>query len=225
MFDLEDAPVRIKLLPRDRRGYPVPWFVAWIDGEPRFEVMDGHRLQQALRDQRCWVCGGFMRAGDRAFVIGPMCSVNRTSAEPPSHLECAVYSAKHCPFLTNPKQTRLIDVPRIAAAHEEAGVVDPAGSMIRRNPGVALVWVTERGRYHAFPDPGAATASPGVLFNVGEPVAAHWYAQGRAATRAEVMDSIESGFPLLADMAKQDGAEAVIQLYAMREAALEFVPA
>jgi hypothetical protein len=35
-----------------------------------------------------------------SFVVGPMCGINRNSAEPPSHKECAQWSARNCPFLS-----------------------------------------------------------------------------------------------------------------------------
>lgn len=32
MISLPPIPDAIAKLPRDERGYPVPWFVPWIDG-------------------------------------------------------------------------------------------------------------------------------------------------------------------------------------------------
>ena len=49
-------PARIARLPV-HKGYPVPWFVAWIDGVPDFRVADGRKLWEAVRHSRCWVCG------------------------------------------------------------------------------------------------------------------------------------------------------------------------
>jgi len=31
---LPSLPLAMRGLPRDHRGYPVPWFVAWVDGKP-----------------------------------------------------------------------------------------------------------------------------------------------------------------------------------------------
>jgi hypothetical protein len=118
----------------------------------------------------------------RAFTIGPMCAVNRTSSEPPSHLECSRFSARNCPFLTRPR------MKRVGEENLPCGAVTAAGEMIKRNPGVALVWVTKR--YEAFPD-----GKGGTLFDIGEPHAVEWYAQGREASRAEVLESIETGLP------------------------------
>ena len=179
MNTVENIPPRIAKLPTDARGYPVPWFVAWIDGAPDFRVVEQGRIGEAILDQRCWICGEKL-GRYLAFVIGPMCAVNRISSEPPSHRECAEFAARACPFLTMPKMKR-----------NEKGLPEdyqaPAGVFIKRNPGVAVLWISES--YHLIKDRG------GVLFEVGKPVEVLWFAEGRKATRAEIMESITSGFP------------------------------
>ena len=207
-----EMPVRIAMLPRDKHGRPVPWFAAWIGGQPDFRVVGPGKTEIARLDRRCWVCGiTFRRQEDRAFVIGPMCAVNRVSAEPPSHRDCAIYSATACPFLATPNMTR-------RERHLPEGTADPPGISIRRNPGVALVWVTGYRSYKAFRD------GDGYLFNIGEPKQALWFARGREATRAEVLASIDSGLPILADMAERDGTGAVAELAVLHERALGLVP-
>lgn len=190
---LPEIPRNIARL-RRHRGYPVPWFVADIDGEPDFRILKPNAIEEAWRWGWCWVCGR-PTGTTVAFVIGPMCAVNRNSAEPPSHRECAVFSALACPFLTRPHMER-------REAGKPEGTVEPAGIMLRRNPGVALVWVVRKKnikyRYG--------------LFNVGEPQETLWFAEGREATRAEIEASIESGLPMLREMAEAEGDGAVEQL-------------
>jgi hypothetical protein len=126
-----------------------------------------------------------------------MCTVNRVSAEPPSHLACAEYAARACPFLSKPNMRRNeVDMPE---DHR-----NPAGVMITRNPGVTALWVTRN--YKLMRD------GDGVLFLIGEPEDVYWYAEGRTATRAEVMASISSGLPLLEAEAIKDGPEAMEEL-------------
>jgi hypothetical protein len=138
-----------------------------------------------------------------------MCAINRVASEPPSHRECAEFDAKACPFLTRPKMRRNEkDLPDERC--------DPAGQHIPRNPGVALIWVTKS--YRPF------DAGNGVLFEVGEPVETMWFAEGRGATRREVLDSITSGLPFLMDVAKKEGAGAVAELEKQTEDALRLVP-
>jgi len=210
----DSMPVMIARLPRNKANYPVPWFVWWNDeGVPDFRVVKPGAVPQALALRLCWICGhAFLPRENRAFTIGPMCAVNRISAEPPSHYGCAVFAATRCPFLIRPQMTR-------RERHMPAEAVPPAGFSIRRNPGVALVWVTVHKGWHAFRD-----GDGGILFDVGEPRRVRWYAEGRAATRAEVLASIESGLPLLLDAAGAGGAEAVNELEAMRQRALILVP-
>jgi hypothetical protein len=206
----EPMPARIAALPVNKAGYPVPWFVAWIDGEPDFRVIGPGRIIEALRIARCWICGD-LRSHRSSFVIGSMCAVNRVSSEPPSHLDCAIYAATHCPFLTKPKMHR-------RESRKPEGIVAASGVALDRNPGVALVWTSRTWRL--VPD-----GVGGLLFDVGEPESVAWYAEGRQATRAEVLTSIGSGLPLLREVADEDGPEAVAELTQMHERALALVPA
>jgi len=188
-------PPQIAKLPVDKHGYPVPWFVAWIDGLPDFRVIGTGRIQRAVQEGRCWICGRPRNSRSlSAFVIGPMCSVNRVSAEPPSHVDCATYSALVCPFLSTPNMRR-----REANLPEDAS--EPAGVMLKRNPGVTLVWITRSWRIEH--------VGRGLLWFVGHPLDVLAFAEGRPATREEVTASIESGLPALREIAEAEGLDAV----------------
>lgn len=193
-------PPRIAKLQRDGRGYPIPRFIDRKadkpDGEPDFRIMDGKYLQQCIKYSMCWICGGALQRR-KTFPIGPMCAINRNIAEPPSHMECCLYSVKVCPFLSIPEMRRI-----------EAGKPDGvwvSGEMIARNPGAICLWTVEK--YKTW------TPAPGqILFDIGEPVAVEWWARGRAATRAEVDASIASGLHHLEELARQqDGGMAHLQ--------------
>lgn len=188
------TPWRIVKLPIAANGFYVPWFVSMVDGEPEFRVADGEKLRRAVEQKLCWVCG--MELGTKmTFVIGPMCAVNRVSAEPPSHLACAEYSVRACPFLTRPAMER-----------REGGLpqdTTSAGVMIERNPGVSLLWVARKYHVEAMED--------GILFRLGEPLHVFPYAQGQPATAQQVRDAFDSGLPILEGMARaQPGAEAAL---------------
>lgn len=195
--NLPPLPARIKKLPVDARGYPVPYFVTWLpDGTPDFRVADARKLIKCVKENLCWICGEVLGA-HRAFTIGPMCAINRVSAEPPAHLECADFSVQACPFLIMPKaQRRDADIP--------AGTQNPPGIMIMRNPGVTLVWVTSH--YQQIQQEN------GFLFRLGDPTKVGWFAEGKAANRKQVMDSIGSGLPILFEMASKEGFEAMADL-------------
>ncbi len=206
---VEPTPRNIAALPRDKHGRPVPWFVWWNDGKPDFRVIAPGKIHEAVRGRLCWVCGKPAGAY-KAFTAGPMCAINRNCAEPPSHRDCAIYSATHCPFLTTPTMTR-------REGSLPGGAVNPAGIMIKRNPGVALVWVT---RSYTLESDGR-----GLLFRFGEPTETLWYAEGRKATREEVDASIETGLPILRAEAEAEGPGAVAELEAMVAAAEQLLPA
>jgi hypothetical protein len=216
------VPERMRKLPRDHRGFVVPYFVAWLDqggervepgtGRPDFRVIDRVAFKRCLNSRRCWLCGEPM--GVRlAFVIGPMCAVSRTTSEPGCHLWCARYATQVCPFLTKPRMRR----------NEKAlpdGHVEPAGLPLDRNPGCVAIWTTRT--YKLFrPDKG----TDGILFQIGEPEHVEWWREGRPATRAEVDEAIESGMPFLANEAKREGGTALrdLEFYAGR--VMHYLPA
>lgn len=186
-------PARIKKLPVSAQGYPIPWFVPWDGDEPITQAADPAKLREAVLHNKCWVCGDVMGVY-KTFLIGPMCAVNRITSEPPQHRECAEYAAKVCPFLIKPAMKRNpIDDDRKRS---------PAGVFIERNPGVSLVWVT-RGFKRFTPRGG------GILFSVGDPIEILWFAEGRTATRAEILASMDSGLPFLMDAAKAQEATGI----------------
>ena len=183
------------------------------DGEWDLRVADGGAWRAAIARRLCWVCGfPFLRQEDAAFVIGPMCAVNRNSAEPPCHEDCAVYSAQACPFLTTPRMTR-------RDKHLPEGHEEPGGVMIYRNPGVVLVWVTRYNRWHP-QDDGQGKQT----IDIGEPKRVSWWCEGRPATRAEVLASMDSGLPQLRQIAAAQGPAAMALLESMHDRALELVP-
>lgn len=190
--NLPPLPPRMRSLPIDERGYPVPYFVAWIDGKPDHRVMDHEKLRTALLLDRCWMCGDKL-GGFKSFCIGPMCAITRTISEPPSHLECLRYAAQACPWMTRPHAKR-----RAANLPENATFSDHG---LRRNPGAVCVWTTRQFWKRRDPSTG------GVLFEIGDPFAAEWFAEGRSATREEVDESIRTGLPFLIDMAQAQDAQ------------------
>jgi hypothetical protein len=204
-------PKRIAKLPVDERGYPIPFFVGYDDrGLPDFRMMDAHKLSRAIKDRLCWICGQPL-GHYLAFCIGPMCALNRNNAEPPMHKECAEFSVQACPFLLNPDQKRN---PR--KVHGEWR--EPAGEMIKRNPGVALIWITDH--YDVYID----HRTNGPLFRLGEALEVSYWREGRPAHRHEIVESIESGLPILMEMAQTEGHKAVEALLKARDAVYKLLP-
>jgi hypothetical protein len=201
--ELPPLPARIAALPVDKRGYPVPWFVLWLEnGEPEFRIMDGRKIVQAYHERLCWVCGQHL-GSFLAFVIGPMCAINRISSEPPSHRECAVFSAKACPFLSRPHMRRRDITDESIQPLSKTGFIE-------RNPGVGLVWVTKT--YALMKIDQKQPADTGnVLFEMGEPTEVLAFAEGRLATSDEIRASVEGGYPILLAEAKRQGTERYLE--------------
>ena len=196
---LPERPARIAALPLDDRGYPVPWFVAWIDGKPDFRVIGPGKIAEAWNKRRCWLCG--QQLGRYvAFVIGPMCAVNRITSEPPCHRECAFYAAEACPFLVMPSAKR-------RDAGLPADAQDAAGVGLKRNPGMALVWIADTKGPNR---PRPWKVENGTLFRVGDvPDALHWFTEGRFATPDEVAAALERGCPAVRQLAEDQGPDAI----------------
>lgn len=193
--ELTPLPDRIQRLPV-YRGYPIPWFVSWIKDEPDFRVVSDLKWTIAVKARRCWVCGEKLGAY-LAFVLGPMCGITHTTTEPACHRECAEWSAKNCPFLVRPHMVRREnDLPEN---------VEQRGMAIRRNPGVALLWITKG--FTIFYDDNQRA-----LLSVGDPLEVTFWAEGRAATRAEIDASVAGGLPKLRELAEQEGAPAMVAL-------------
>lgn len=210
---MDEMPKRIAALPRDKHDRPVPWFAAWLHGVPDFRVVGLGRISHAVRLQICWICGTQL-SGDRVFVVGPMCVVNRVSPEPPSHADCAEYAAKACPFLVFPHMRR-----RESSLDEIEGLTDPAGIMIRRNPGVTALYVTHGVRGYQI-----ERHDDGLLFGLNNPARVEWFAEGRTATRTEALAAIDSGMPILRESAETDGPDAITALAEEYQAAQQWLP-
>jgi hypothetical protein len=210
-------PDRIAALPLcPRRRIPVPWFVAWEDrSQPAdFRIAAAGKIDQAHRNGLCWVCGQ-PRSRRASFVIGPMCAINRISSEPPSHHDCATYSAQACPFLARPHMLRRPDLlERVQAGELSRG----AGDGHLRNPGVVLVW-----RTHSYTEVGDGRG--GRLFRVGDPLRLDWYTQARTATRAEAAAAMLAGVQeVTLPMAAVQGPQAVAALQDMLDTAWRLLP-
>lgn len=228
MIDLPSPPRRIAVLPKDSRGYPVPWFLAWLSmgkecepampgAEPDFRVIKRRAREDAWERRKCWICGDPIGV-HKVYVIGPMCCVNRTTMEPPCHRDCAEYAAKACPFLARPRMRRL---PKDDFDGNPNFHV--AGEMIERNPGVTCLYEARSAR--PFKVPEAPGVGAGWLIRLGPPERVDFWAHGRQATRDEIEESILSGLPNLERLAKLEGDAAMADLNRLTHQALKLLPA
>lgn len=198
-----DGPEQMMMLPRSREGWPVPWFVSWVDGEPDFRIIKPDAVDLARNRGLCWLCG-YPLGMQATYVAGPMCGINRNSAEPPSHHACATYAAKACPFLSRPHARRR----DVSSEEAEALGLRVPGTQIRRNPGVAMLWRTVSVTF-----PYRLAGDRDVMFRLPDPLRVDWFCEGREATLAEVKESIASGIGPLRDAALSEGEGAVAALH------------
>jgi hypothetical protein len=98
------------------------------------------------------------------------------------------------------------------------GCQEAAGFALKRNPGATGIWVTRS--YVPFRAHGGES---GILFKLGDPEKVLWFANGRQATRAEVLASIETGLPLL--RAQKEDPEAEKAFKRAIDRAMMLVPA
>lgn len=209
---LPALPERVARLPIDHRGYPIPWFVAEIDGKRDFRVADGNKRVRAVRERLCWICGERLGA-HLAFAIGPMSAVNRNTSEPPSHRDCAEFAAKACPFL-------ILPAAQYRDAHLPSGITAPM-HMLPGNPGAVCIWITKTFKPYRVAD----GAKSDWLIRIGDPVEVLWFCGGATATRDQIMKSFAERLHFLESQADQDGPEARELLAQMVACTMKLLPA
>jgi hypothetical protein len=186
-------PPRMARRPISDKGFPVPYFVTAKDeaGNWDFRFVDPKMPLWCARRKVCWLCGEPL-GQYTAFVIGPMCSINRVSSEPPSHRDCAEYAIKACPFLSRPAMRR--NDADLTEEQKGLQIKNAPGIAIAHNPGVSLLWITKTYSYEHG------------LFFIGEPLEVYWFREGRTATREEVGEAINKGLPYLRAAAAREDA-------------------
>lgn len=107
-FKAIPIPERMQRLPRDARGYPIP-FLVFVDseGKPHFTINDHRKAWQCRTEDRCGICGDTLFRG-RWFVGGPKAALHEHGAyiDAPMHDECAHYALQVCPYLAAPRWTK-----------------------------------------------------------------------------------------------------------------------
>ncbi|HEY1897030.1 MAG TPA: hypothetical protein VGG62_12185 [Terracidiphilus sp.] len=138
-------PDRIARLPRDRRGFPIPWNVLRADdGTPFFTVNDDRKAWTAIKESLCPICGE--RLGKwRWFIGGPRSAFDPAGyyLDLPTHRECAEFALAICPYLALPKYLGRIDVVNPEKLPPEAKVLLDE-TMITERPEIFVAVTSER---------------------------------------------------------------------------------
>ncbi len=174
---LPPLPNRMKSLPIDERGYPVPWFVTWIDGKPDFRLLDEEKFILAVRLKACSVCGTSL-GRFKSFVGGPMNVLQMLSGEPPMHHECAFFAVRACPFLLLPLSKR-----RKTNLPGDIDIIgDPGDVFFEDNPGITSIWTCTR--YHM--------SEGGRIFRFDDAHKLEWFSEGEPATTERITAALHS---------------------------------
>lgn len=118
----EPIPRVMRTLPKDARGYPVPFIVARDrGGVAQFAVNDHENVARAARRYLCGICGKRLSNGGW-FIGGPGSFLMMYGGflDPHMHQECAAYALKVCPYLAAPRYLKRVDGKRM----EKGGVPD-----------------------------------------------------------------------------------------------------
>jgi hypothetical protein len=99
-------PKELAHLKIDERGYPIPFFVAKIEGKPDFRILDAKKQLLSADQKLCAICGRKLAKDYVYFISGPMGVQNCVSSDPPMHRVCAEYSLQVCPHLYYEKAER-----------------------------------------------------------------------------------------------------------------------
>ncbi len=95
-------PTGVSLLKKDDRGFPIPYFAAYIDGKPDFRVIDPDHHRRCIDYKLCGICGYHFGGKPAAFVGGPKSIESHLFLDAPLHEECATYALRVCPYLAAP---------------------------------------------------------------------------------------------------------------------------
>lgn len=215
-------PDHMAARPVSEKGFPVPYFVAWLtnegklaregDGRPDFRVVDRTKARRCLDLDLCWLCGRPLGKW-RALVVSPMCLLTGTSPDPDSHTDCSEYAVRACPFLTHPRAARN------ARGLPEGSTFNANG--LKRNPGVSAIVVHWQRRLLRIPQTDRLP-----LFRIPEdPRRVTFWAEGRRANRPEVLESIESGLAPVRALAEAESPDAVAAFNWRYQACIRLVEA
>lgn len=158
-FQSIPIPARMRLLKKDRRGFPIPWNVLIDDeGRPHFTVTDARKALNLFAQRKCQICGTMLQhASDRFlwFVGGPKAAFHEHGAyfDGPMHKACAEYALQVCPWLAAPRYTKRIDDATLDPTKAEGTLIisaddDPALAGNDERPSLYVLTATTEAFVH-----------------------------------------------------------------------------
>lgn len=138
-------PWRMRNLPLDSRGYPVPVVVLRDkNGKPLFVVNDGEKQIECAKRKLCAICGERLTK-ELWFCGGSLAAFHPRGAylDPPMHHECMRYALQVCPYLASPHRTAYVSEATIERIQDRVSgprlVHDPTVTHERPDPIVAVM--------------------------------------------------------------------------------------
>lgn len=138
-------PARMAHLPKDARGYPIPFIVARTsDGAAHFTINDEVKVRHALERRLCGICGKLMHKTKLWLVGGPGSAFAKRGAyiDGPVHYECGQYALAVCPYLAMPNYARRIDDRKVTDAQRKEFAIFSDPTMIPEQPEVFVFGCT-----------------------------------------------------------------------------------
>ena len=102
------VPKLMQDLQIDERGYPIPYFVPFVNGKPNFKYQDAKKKEICRKYMKCHICGNRLFDKSFWFICGPLGYLNHVSSDEAMHEDCARFSMKYCPHLVNLKAERKV---------------------------------------------------------------------------------------------------------------------
>lgn len=106
MFNI---PKQLQHLKVDERGYPIPFFVPIVKGKPEFRYMDAKKVDMAIDQHLCHICGKKLHPDYFYFISGPIGLMNGVSSDAAMHRECAEFALEVCPHMLYQKAERKVE--------------------------------------------------------------------------------------------------------------------
>lgn len=94
-------------------GFPVPYFTAYVNGQPDPRVADARKARTCARRRICWVCGLPLPAVV-TFIGGPLSCCSHVFTDGPMHEECSTFALQVCPYLATVRRDRTADESQLA---------------------------------------------------------------------------------------------------------------
>lgn len=109
------VPARLQSAKKDKRGYPIPYFIPTdpTTGEPNFKYIDPLKQFLCVTQGLCMICGEPLVKYDYWYITGPVGRKNQCCSDPAMHKECAEYSLKVCPHMHFEKTDRTSETKNI----------------------------------------------------------------------------------------------------------------